>query len=426
MREGGPHTHDGGFSLIEVVVAMAVFAVLASISLGILLNTADVSGDSIRRTAATNLVNTQLETARSLTAQNIPDGLVVTKPKVNGFEYIVEQTASYVASSASASVCSGTGSSLAYKLVTVVVSWPNMGSIKPVRGDTLRAVGVGKDGLDATKGTLALAVVGSTSQPTPKVVVTLMPGNIVRTTGDDGCAIYTGLAPGTYTASSDMTGYVGSANKQLGSVGSGISITAGTVSRASLLYDLERTVGVIFNGPAGAIVPSNLVLRAGDSYVPEVTLPICLVGAASACITAVPGTVSNLFPESYTFKAGTCSESSASQSVADLRPVSTNGSVVTVPMGAATVKVVRTAAPTIGIPGRTVSFTHAGNGGCPSGELYTTSSVVAGSTMLVPYGLWTISAPIFNASGATVGVSSQTFTFGTSTPTASIVVEVAL
>jgi len=405
-------THDDdGFSLIEVVVAMAVFTVLASITLGILLNTTDVAGDSIRRTTATNLVNTQLETARSLTAQAIPDGRVVSTSAVNGFVYTVTQTASYVASNSSTSVCAGTGSSLAYKLVTVSVTWPNMGSIKPIRGDTLRAVGIGRDGLDATKGTLAIAVTGSTGQPTAGIAVRLMPGALVQTTGDDGCAIYVGLTPGTYSASADMTGYMGTANTQLATVGS-LGVTAGTVARAALLYDTERSVNVLFNGPVGALVPATLVLRAGDSYVPEVTLPICTGSTTSACTTAVPGTVNNLFPETYTIKAGACTESSASQTVIDLRAPASNGTTVTVPIGAATVKVALTLTPTIGIAGRTVTFTHASPAtGCTAADTLTTLSVAAGSTLLVPYGTWKVSVP---------GATQQTVTFSATTPTATM------
>jgi prepilin-type N-terminal cleavage/methylation domain-containing protein len=430
MRYRGERDDDSGFSLLEVVVAMAVFTVLATITLGILVNTTKVASGNIHRTAATNLLNTQLEIARSLTAQSIPDGRQVSTPTVGGTTYKVVQTASYVGTNATTSVCTGTGNSLAYKLVSVSITWPDMGNIKPVHGDTLRAVGVGEDGLDATKGTIAVSVVGSTGQATPDVVITLTPGGATQTTGDDGCAVFTGLAPGTYSAGANQVGYVGTANLQAATV-NGLGIAAGGIGRGTLLYDTERSVNVVFDAPAGAIVPANLQLRIGDSYVAEAQPPLCATSTTFACITAVPGTFNNLFPESYTIKAGTCIEStpsSPSSVVADLRPVSANWSTQIVGVGAATVTVSRTGLPVGPITGRTVTFTHAAQTttGCTSGETYTMSSVAAGSTLIVPYGTWLVSVPVLNASGLPVSVTSQSVTFGPSAKTANITLLVAL
>jgi hypothetical protein len=201
------------------------------------------------------------------------------------------------------------------------------------------------------------------------------------------------------------------------------------VGRGTLLYSTERSVNVVFGAPAGAIVPANLQLRIGDSYVAEAAPPLCGTSTTYACITAVPGTINNLFPESYTIKAGTCIEtspSSPSSVVADLRPVSTNGSTQTVPVGAATVTVSRTTPVAGPITGRTVTFTHAAQTGCTSGETYTMSSVAAGSTLIVPYGTWLVSAPVFDAFGVQVSVTSQSVTFGPLAKTATIALLVAL
>lgn len=407
---------DAGFSLIEVVVAMAVFTILASVSLGLLINTTGVAGGNIRRTTATNLVNAQLQAARSLNVQLIPDGRVDTYQDVGNIRYKISQTANYVAASGSTSICSGSGNSLAYKAVSVSVTWPNMGSIKPVRGDTLRAVGVGDDGLDATLGTVALSVVGSTSQTMSGVDIVLSPGGDRRTTGDDGCAIFVGLTPGTYTATANMPGYVGTANAQA-ATSNGLAVTAGAIARGTLLYDTRRSVNVVFDAPAGTIVPAGLVLRAGNSYVPESTLATCAAGATSACVSAVPGVVQNLFPESYQFKAGTCTEPTPSQIAADLRPTSANNTTVTVPVGWATVKVVLAISPTIGLAGRTITAQHVSAAGCSAGETYTTTSVAAGSVMLVPYGTWTFSSP---------SAIAQAFTFSPTSKTATVTLQAAL
>jgi prepilin-type N-terminal cleavage/methylation domain-containing protein len=67
-RPGG----DGGFTLLEAVMSMAVVAVLASVALAAIMGTTRATGSNIRRTAATNLAMRQIESVRSLPAESIP------------------------------------------------------------------------------------------------------------------------------------------------------------------------------------------------------------------------------------------------------------------------------------------------------------------------------------------------------------------
>src|SRR4051794_18032 len=84
---------DAGLSLLEVVVAMAVFAVGVTALLGILVNTDGVVGDNIRRSAAANLVNQTLEVARAQTAVAITNGQVIKNQTVSGTTYTITQEA---------------------------------------------------------------------------------------------------------------------------------------------------------------------------------------------------------------------------------------------------------------------------------------------------------------------------------------------
>jgi hypothetical protein len=271
---------------------------------------------------------------------------------------------------------------------------------KPVRADTLRALGVGTDGLDATRGTLAVSVVGASGAPTEDVPVTLTPGNVRRTTGSDGCAVFPSLLPGTYTATASIAGYTGSLNTQTASL-TGLGVVAGGVRRGVLLYDRVRSVDVETDAPAGAVVPPGFAVRAGDTYTVESTLPTC-VGTAvpAACAVATPGLVRGLFPETWSFKVGACSEAAPSQVVADLRPalLALTPPTVTIPVGAVRVDV---QTPAGSQPGRAVTATHAAAPGCPSGETWTLPSTVTGGAWLVlPYGTW-----IFTSSNVAVPVT---------------------
>jgi prepilin-type N-terminal cleavage/methylation domain-containing protein len=387
---------DAGFSLVEVLVAMGVFSVLVTVVLGLVVRTAGVAATNDRRVVAAGLADRQLESARSQRAVDIVDGGTTRVETVGNVTYIVKQTASYVPADATTSVCTATGSSLAYKLVTVTVSWPDMGRVKPVRADTLRAVGIGDDGLDAATGSVALAVVGADGAALADIPVTLTPGGLTLTTGQDGCVVFTGLAPATYTATADVSGYVGTANTQLASLAS-LGVTAGGIARGTLTYDTARAVTLATSGPAGFQAPAGIrpVLR--NTFVAETTYPACSA-AAQGCVTGLPGQAQHLFPAVYDVWAGTCSDARTSTgvpAVIDLRPASA-GSTVTLPLAPALVDVRGLLNTSLGAIG--ITATHAAEATglgqrCVTGESYTLPvSVIGGVGVLLPAGTWTFSA----------------------------------
>src|SRR5664280_3442454 len=100
---------DQGFTMIEAVVAMAIFAVAASVTLGLVVQTGGLAGGNIRRTAAANLAMRQIESVRSTSAQSIPDGLQTSVATVGGTSYTITQKANYLTSGATTNVCSSSG-----------------------------------------------------------------------------------------------------------------------------------------------------------------------------------------------------------------------------------------------------------------------------------------------------------------------------
>jgi hypothetical protein len=327
---------------------------------------------------------------------DIVDGGTTRTETVGGVSYTVKQTASYVPADSATSVCSATGSALAYKLVTVTVTWPDMGRVKPIRVDTLKAVGIGDDGLDATTGSVALAVVGADGAPVADIAVSISPGGQTLTTGEDGCAVFTSLAPGTYTAGANVTGYVGTANTTAASVTS-LGVTAGGIARGTLTYDTARTVTLAMSGPTGYQAPAGIrpVLR--NSFVAETAYPTC-TSTGQGCVTGLPGQAQYLFPAVYDVWAGTCSDAKTGTgvpAVVDLRPSSAAGTTVTLPMAPALVDVKSLLGASLA--GRTVTATHAADATglgqrCVSGETYTLpATVVGGLGVLLPVGTWTFS-----------------------------------
>jgi len=384
----GRRRDERGFSLAEVVVAMAVLGIGAAAALSTFVAGTRTVRDLTLRTTAANLVSRQIESARAVRTLDVADGRQVTTQAAGGTTFTVTQDVSYVDPSSSTTLCAGTGNTLAYKLISVTVTWAGMGSTRPVRADTLRAVGLGANGFGTGTGTLAVLVAGASGTPVPGIRVTLTPGGASQTTGSDGCAVFPGLAPGSYTASAATTGYVGTANATAATVDN-LGVAAQTVARGTLYYDTARAVDVLLGAAAGSVVPSGLALRLGDTYTPETSVPACPV-AGSACSTGVPGHVSGLFPEVWSVSVGSCTDTPRSSASVDLRG-DTPPASVTVPVGTAAVDVRLGGLPQAG---RQVTATRAPTAACPAGETLTLPATSAGTTSLVlPYGSWTLSTP---------------------------------
>jgi prepilin-type N-terminal cleavage/methylation domain-containing protein len=376
---------DGGFTLVEVVVAMVVLAIGAAAALSTFVAASGVTRNLVQRTAAANLLTRQIEAARAVDTLAIADGRQVSTQTVSGTTFTVTQDVSYVTPGSASTVCTGSGNSLAYKLITVSITWPGMGSTHAVRGDTLKAVGVGRSGFDPSTGSLAVLVAGADGSPASDVQVTLAPGGASETTGADGCAVFPALAPGTYTAAVSTPGYVGTANTMAATLPN-LAVAAQSITRGTLDYDQGRSLDVGLSSPAGAVVPPELTPRIGDAYVPETSPPAC-PASGNACTHGLPGRIDNLFPEVYDVSLGACTASPRSTASVDLRGT-TPATSVTVPVGTVDVDVRHGGA---SLAGRTVVATRAAGPGCPSGETLTLPATDAGGTELVlPYGTWTL------------------------------------
>jgi prepilin-type N-terminal cleavage/methylation domain-containing protein len=404
-----PDAREAGFSLVEVIVGMAVFTVLATSALALVVRTTDLAASNNRRVVAANLASRQIESVRGTRAVDIPDGLATRTETLGGVAYTVSQTSNYVATNSTASVCSSGGGTLAYKLVTVTVSWPGMGRVSPVRADTLRALGVGSDGLDDTQGTLALSVLDAHGGAESGVTVTLSPGGTGRTTGVDGCAVFTGLAPGSYTATANLTGYVDTSGQQATSV-TGLGVTAGALARGSLVYDTGRTLDLSLAGLSGYVAPAaGLPVMFRTTYLSDRTYPACsAVGSPQACVVASPWRGQSLFPTAYDVWTGTCTDAKPAKTTVDLTNATTGGAAV-LTTGAASVDVQVAG---VSQADRTVYAVHAADAAgttpaCLSGEAYTLpATAVGGTKVLLPYGRWTFSLTPTPGTGAVVATLS--------------------
>lgn len=398
-RAARVRTHtDDGFSLLEAVVAAVVLGVAATAVAGLLIRGLEVAQNATRRTTAANLAATRIETVQGTKALDIPNGRTEFAPTtISGTSYTVVQDAAFVALGASADACQGGAGTLAYKRVTVTVTWPSMGATKPVRSDTLRSLGFGADGLDAAMGAAAVKVLNSSGVGVPGISVTVQgsaggPAVGTQTTGADGCLVFVGVPPGDYVALLGAAGYVDAEGAQA-STSNPFGVTAAQLTTTSVSYDRPGQLSVGVAPPSTYSPPSNLGVTLQSSLwtgLQRRPFPDCaeVTTSPQQCVTGGNRTATALFPAAYTAWAGTCSDARPSAPAA-LRNVAPGGSASLVaPLGAVTV---RSDAMTAG---RRYYAVHAADSACPGGASYDMGNLPAAlgspARVALPYGTWTL------------------------------------
>jgi len=289
---------ESGVTLIEVVIAAVLLAILASAVLTILLKTQSAAIGNRGRIAAANLAAREIELVKDefarkptaaveiadagvagvVTNPHPLDGGVAGQPLIlNGTAYTVERSARWnVTGLTGRSACEG-GTLVAQPTlgITVSVTWPHMGTIKPVVSSALFAPEKG-NGVPSTASFVAVSVKDSRHAPNPGRAVSVVSASEVRpgTTDESGCAVIqvNPAAAGTpYTISLGDAGYVdisGNMNplKATGPVGRGV-----LTGPFEFTYDLAGQVRLTLVDPSGGSLTdiqvngSQVTLVAGES-----------------------------------------------------------------------------------------------------------------------------------------------------------------
>jgi prepilin-type N-terminal cleavage/methylation domain-containing protein len=415
-------TSDDGFTIVEVVVAVVILALAVTVLAGLMTKTLGLAQSNTQRTTAANLATQQVEKLQTMRALDIPDGRITIGPiTVGGTPYTIFQSSKYVTVDGSA--CSGTTSSdLTSKVVTLRVTWPNMGNVKSVRSATIRALGTGSNDLSSTTGAAAVAVQNAMGDGTAGIAVTLLtaPGGTVvgtQTSGDDGCVVFAGLPPGNYTASANTAGYVNLDGVQA-TAGAAFGVTASTVTKAVLPYDLLGGLDVRPTSPNGAYAVPNGI---GVTLTTSIWSPSqnrvytqCVGAAVQGCVSGSSDRLAaSLFPASYGAWAGTCADETAAAAAAGtttLQPVTSGATTSYTASNFGLVNATISAAPA----GRHLYAVHAPDASCASGEVFDLGAVSFGQVVKValPWGTWRLQ---FTSTG---NVSTQTVTLASSVPAA--------
>jgi prepilin-type N-terminal cleavage/methylation domain-containing protein len=418
VRPSCRDSDDGGFTLVEVVVAMAVFSLVATGILGLLVQTQRVTGENIRRTTASDLAAAQIEAVRNVPASSplleVTTGFVVVpSAPVNGVQYTVTRSVTLAPGDPNTDLCTAsTSDSVDYKQVTVRVRWNNMGSTKPVESKTLRQISYADQTVALPSGIVAVRVTGIDGD-VPGATVTLTPqsGAVLTQTSDgNGCAVFNKVptTASSYAISATAAGYssyVAAGQTSQTATRTITGVSAGQLVQSSVNMVKQRDLSIALDVPTGTVTPTLptalrfSVAGALNTKVDQSTL--CSASPTVGCFGALPavasagattGTVSNLYADTYAVQAGACvGVTSTSTRNLDLRATGATSGPVTIPLGAVAVRVQNLGG--IALANKIVTFVRSAPGEtCSATESFTATTDATGiATLALPYGSWAVS-----------------------------------
>ncbi|MBH0129941.1 prepilin-type N-terminal cleavage/methylation domain-containing protein [Salinibacterium sp. NK8237] len=267
---------EAGMSLLEVLIAIIIFAVVSLGVLHTLTTVLSTTRDNRARVVAANLAAEEIDLARAADEVfNLFDATRVVP--INGDDYTVTRTTEWVSSDVASAACgTGTGA-LRYKRINVEVSWPNMREgTSPVSADTLLAPSERIN--DPALGTILVSVLGGTGEGVSGVTVSATPASpsagaqtpstTIKATDVQGCTFILKVTPGNYNVTVSKTNYITEAGQS--TVPSQLAkVTAGSASSMSFNYDEAASFAVKYvsaSTPSKAQMPKDMATSFVSTY----------------------------------------------------------------------------------------------------------------------------------------------------------------
>jgi hypothetical protein len=287
------------------------------------------------------------------------------------------------------------GGALAYKRVTVTVTWPDMGGVAPVTSQTLLTPPSGS--YDPDEGHVLVRVLDRNAAPLAGQTVTLTgPEAASQPTTAEGCTFFAYLEPGDYDVSLTTAGYV---DRQGGAPAvQTVAVQPGQIRNLSFDYDRAATLQVGLVAPAGAAIPAGLAMTVANTSLAVGTKPFPEASTGAGATR----TIRPLFPDlgGYQVWAGDCADAdpaaysgaSRGATLASNPGATTTGSAALDAVDVDVRSLTMLGAP---VADATVSGVHAAATGCVAGETLTPTARTNPSGRLrlaLPYGSWTIRA----------------------------------
>lgn len=395
------HEAEDGFTLVEVVVGLTLFGLLLSSVSVAMASMLTHARNNANRSVASDLATRVVDRMHAIPAKQLPNGPLPDQVFRSGSTvYTVSATAELVPGNGTASACEG-GGGLSAKRLSVQVRWTGMGTTRPVRSDTLRQLTFGE--IDPTVGSLSMRVVDRGGAAVPDQQITLTPGGSTLPTDTTGCAVFTGLSSGAYTASLvPRNGWVDPQGATTAS--RAVTVVGGALTRdAGFVFDRAATLQLTWSlstndlatypalGTPGASLGTSAFTGGYRTYPTPCGTPYC----STATPTGV--SIGGLFPAAsataYRPWAGSCLDS---------KPTTTTAAVV-LPQGgtaSANVPLARVAVTVQDRNGaaknkQVVTVTHVADSACPAGLTVVVPAPTGNtnvSRLALPAGTWSFSS----------------------------------
>lgn len=247
---------DRGMTLVEVVVAMFVFAIISTMVLSSLLQVLTHNRTSEAKHVAANLAAGEIELAHDV--PDLFDLVDSTRAQVvNGTTFTIRRETAWVTDSSADEACGTGGGNLRFKRVNVTVTWEGMpSSVEPVRADTV--VDPSQRLNDPSKGTILVSVIdaagvgvaGTTVRLTATSEGAAVPA---ATTDAQGCAYFLQVTRGVYDVTISKTNYIGVSLEPTPKKPD-VNVQAGTTSSIGFQYDRQATLRATLANSAGPVL----------------------------------------------------------------------------------------------------------------------------------------------------------------------------
>lgn len=286
-------SQEAGFSLIEVIIAMMVFMIIATAVAYTMTAALKATKDSRSRVEAANLASQEIDLDRS--TANIFNLLDTTRSvSVNGQAFTIKRSTQWVSDPNVAQSCgTGGGGSLRYKRINVSVTWAGMANpAAAVRSDTLLEPGVHLN--DPTKGTILVSVADQSGVGIAGVSVSAVPSLIPNgavapstpaVTDSQGCTYLLSVMPGNYDITVSKVSYLDGDQKT--TPFQTVPVVAGSSASTTFTIDQQATVNLAYAPNYTATTPM-IATNANVSF----------VASTETAVTTGPVTSMNLFPYS--------------------------------------------------------------------------------------------------------------------------------
>ncbi|GAB3121837.1 prepilin-type N-terminal cleavage/methylation domain-containing protein [Glaciibacter psychrotolerans] len=275
---------EAGLSLVEVIVAMMVFAILSIGVIFSLMTMLTQTVDSRAREVAANLAAQEIDSARSasdLFALLDADLAPVT---VNGQTFAVHRSTQWVSDPTQDVACGAAKGALQYKRVNVTVRWSGMRGDTPVRADTLLAP---KSRIsDETQGVILVSVSNELGEGVEGVTITISPSITPAPSATDaqGCSYLLKVPPAAYTITVKKPGYVD--NMQKVAPSTPLTIAAGASLSAKFTMDKLLPLNLAYASEFAA-VGVKIPTKMSTSLLHSTDVPLDSVAPAAALSRSV-------------------------------------------------------------------------------------------------------------------------------------------